>query len=643
MEEGYRMARRAGPRGGSGAFAWNLAAVASAAGAGSVLAIAWLAGFGCNSGAGHPPELSAADASWFDVTTAPDTWVAPVAPPAVSITLANGSPAAAVSFGDNGFVPCGSAATSVPVSIANTGGQPLMWSAQISAGSMHYSVSPTSGTVAPGETSGFQIVPAPIPSPSAVTPDLYGGIITITTNAPNDTSHVIELHQTARGAIINSTLGTTKDFGGVFVQQTAAYQFSLTNTGNVPAEIEIKTGSPVFGVVAPDEAGSFPIVLGANGTAAPQVTFTPAATQSYTDTLVLSIAADANTPLCGPLPPNVTLTGSGTNTVRISTSTVDFGLTDCKTTAPARSLTITASGQGINYTTALTKGANTPYTISPASGFVAAQGMATITVTAKPIPYPATTTPNGFGDTLTITTDLPGDAAHVVSLNQTARGAVLQFSPLTITTRDSATGHYSFANFTVQNTGNYEGTFALGDGVDGGAGVVTNINAPAGTWSSNLVGGNLLGGSSVMGTLTVKAPPQTTCGGGGPYACGTGTCTARTCPVGANCGTIDDGCGTILTCGPTTCPTADGAPQVCGGGGGPNICGPATCTPSGTCSGKCGGPVSDGCGSTITCPGSCPGTQYLGKITLSIQPNPDNMPTILCADAPPDLLLSDEN
>jgi hypothetical protein len=41
--------------------------------------------------------------------------------------------------------------------------------------------------------------------------------------------------------------------------------------------------------------------------------------------------------------------------------------------------------------------------------------------------------------------------------------------------------------------------------------------------------------------------------------------------------------------------------------------------------------------------GKCSSTQFLGKITLNIEPNPDGLPTILCADAPPDLLLSDEN
>ena len=154
----------------------------------------------------------------------------------------------------------------------------------------------------------------------------------------------------------------------------------------------------------------------------------------------------------------------------------------------------------------------------------------------------------GFGDVLTISTDIPGDSPHPVTLTQTARGAILQFDPLTIATHDSMANHFSFVNFSVLNAGNGEGTFQLGDGVAAGTGVVTNIAAPAGTWTSNLAGGNLIGGASSQGSLTVKGPLPTTCGGGGAYTCGTAKCTtAVSCStVGGNCGTMDDGCGEHL-------------------------------------------------------------------------------------------------
>ena len=314
----------------------------------------------------------------------------------MSITTVDGGAVSAISFGENGLVNCGSSATSAPVTITNTGGGPLMWSAVVST--MNYMLAPAMGTIDVGQSGTLQIIPNPIPSVSAVTTDLYGGVVTITTNATNDTTHVIQLHQTARGAIITSTLNAMFSFGSVYVQQTASSQFSLTNTGNVSASIALSTGSAAFGVVAPG-GGTFPIQLGPNGTVAPEVTFTPNATQSYTDTLVLSLVppdGGTPTPSCGPLPPNVTLTGSGNDNVMVNPTTLDFGFTNCGATAAPQTLAITANGQGLTFMTALAKGANTPFTVSPTSGSIAAQGTATLTITPKAIPFPSSTMDNGF-------------------------------------------------------------------------------------------------------------------------------------------------------------------------------------------------------------------------------------------------------
>jgi hypothetical protein len=78
-------------------------------------------------------------------------------------------------------------------------------------------------------------------------------------------------------------------------------------------------------------------------------------------------------------------------------------------------------------------------------------------------------------------------------------------------------------------------------------------------------------------------------------------CTPTTCAgAGAECGTIDDGCGGHPDCGECS------GPETCGGGqpGVPNICG---CTPepdTTTCAGKCG-PVTNNCGQEIDCTALC--------------------------------------
>lgn len=84
-------------------------------------------------------------------------------------------------------------------------------------------------------------------------------------------------------------------------------------------------------------------------------------------------------------------------------------------------------------------------------------------------------------------------------------------------------------------------------------------------------------------------------------------CTPTTCAdEGANCGSIPDGCGATLECGTCT------APETCGGGGTPNVCGEGTCTPT-TCAdegAECG-MISDGCSDTLDC-GTCTAPESCG-------------------------------
>lgn len=83
-------------------------------------------------------------------------------------------------------------------------------------------------------------------------------------------------------------------------------------------------------------------------------------------------------------------------------------------------------------------------------------------------------------------------------------------------------------------------------------------------------------------------------------------CMPSTCvQLGAECGTVKDGCGGALECG--TCPTG----KTCGGSA-PNRCGDAACAPK-TCAqvGASCGQVSDGCASLLDC-GSCAAPESCG-------------------------------
>ncbi len=112
-----------------------------------------------------------------------------------------------------------------------------------------------------------------------------------------------------------------------------------------------------------------------------------------------------------------------------------------------------------------------------------------------------------------------------------------------------------------------------------------------------------------------QCPSGQTCGGGGPYQCGTGECTPKTClQLDAACGLAADQCGDTLDCGLCT------PPDSCGGSGVENQCGctPATCVERNA---ECG-TTSDGCGGVLPC-GTCP----TGKICGGDAPN-------RCGDAP---------
>lgn len=89
-----------------------------------------------------------------------------------------------------------------------------------------------------------------------------------------------------------------------------------------------------------------------------------------------------------------------------------------------------------------------------------------------------------------------------------------------------------------------------------------------------------------------------TCGGAGANRCGSDTCEPKDCgQLNATCGTLSDGCSGTVECG--TCQ----APQTCGGAGTANQCGctKTTCSAAGA---QCGS-IDDACGGQTDC-GKCP-------------------------------------
>jgi alpha-tubulin suppressor-like RCC1 family protein len=121
--------------------------------------------------------------------------------------------------------------------------------------------------------------------------------------------------------------------------------------------------------------------------------------------------------------------GDGDNNVDVVVSEIDFGGTDCGTTAIPRVLTITNnSPNSFNFNTGLALGAESPYEVIPANGAVLARSQLTVMIYSKPIPQDSEITDNLYGDTLTVTTDKDGDKPHTVAIKQTAQGAIFEAS-----------------------------------------------------------------------------------------------------------------------------------------------------------------------------------------------------------------------
>ena len=101
--------------------------------------------------------------------------------------------------------------------------------------------------VAGNSFSELTVMPKMMPSTSAVSPNLYGDTLTITTNAPGDDPHTVDLLMTAHGAILEQSTGAM-DFGSVLASAPATSTFTVSNSGNAPATVSYTTKPAAFSV-----------------------------------------------------------------------------------------------------------------------------------------------------------------------------------------------------------------------------------------------------------------------------------------------------------------------------------------------------------------------------------------------------------
>jgi hypothetical protein len=386
-----------------------------------------------------------------------DVLCAPLPPPlALAGIGTNGSVAyspASLAFGNT---PCGQTAAAQDITFTNAGNQDYTITPTLGMGTTSpytLTMNPPTGVVAhDGGTLTLTVTPAAIPGTSAV-PGNYNDILTVATTVSGDEPHQIQLTQNAYGVILGLST-TTLAFPDTTINQQRAFSLALTNSGNAPAPVSFTvSGSPVF---------TFdPMFMALPGTSTPNAYFLPTSTTTYSATAMMNVAA--GTPICQPLPGMLTLSGTGIpgSTVTVTPDPLNFGRVNCGSTAAPQTVTIqNLGGTALNWTARLanTNGAN--FTLSPASGSIPANMSGTFQVVPNAIAVGGSTTtaPNGFGDTLTVETDRGGDSPHIVSILESAQGAILSFNPSTVTANRLGT---TSANFRVENAGNVSAPVTL--------------------------------------------------------------------------------------------------------------------------------------------------------------------------------------
>ncbi len=461
---------------------------------------------------------------------------------------------------DFGLTPCGQQATQALVTIQNTASSgSITWTASFLSGSAYYHLSQTTGPVNAQSSGSFTITPVAIPglpAGSPVTPDFYAATLQVSTGTGTQ-PQLIQLHQTAQGVILTSsgngaTNFTALNFGGVSVNQTATTQFTITNTGNVAVDgVQLANANPVFAVNPNDVSqdggvGSpqmlvFDLAPHESLAPAPEMTFTPTTVGAASDTAIYTLPA--GTVLCAPAPPNFALSGTGLTGIAVSPTSLNFGLVPCGVSVGQGSLNpganegaagqlVSINNKGVASTFTATFGHAPPnYTLwlqtspPPQASYTLIQvntaeplpagAITQLLVVPNTIQVPASTTPNSFGDTLTISTTSVGDVAHNISISETAKGAFLAFTPLSIkdtySTPDYALGATVTQNFSFTNSGNVTADFYMTLTMNQG-----NDSSPLETYPFEVQPCQAYSVSSPFPNQC--APPGSCSGAAGPYS-----------------------------------------------------------------------------------------------------------------------------
>jgi hypothetical protein len=380
---------------------------------------------------------------------------------------------------------CGGAAVSASLVVTNGGGQTLtVASATGTQGNGPFSVSPGLVNISPG-ASATLTVSASVTAQAVAGIPLAGSLV-LTTNDPDQPHASVPLSVTPFGATLAWASGAAANFGLAHLTQLdTPIGLSLVNRGNVPASVFLGSASDPQFSLSPLGAQAVP----SGGSLSLVADFLPQLLGAVSATVPVTVSG----PVCGALPASISLSGSG-GAGAISgwpTGLLDFGANPCGGVAAlTQGFTLVNSGTFDVHLTSASFSGGVGYAHDVTQGeTIPAGGSLTVHVTPPAIPFPSPV-PGLFADTLSIGTDEPGDPVHLVSVTESALGAILALD----TSSSASFGAFggipllssTSQSFSVRNTGNAPSSVTLGAG--GAFGLsTTSFVVPAGGAQSDAV------------------------------------------------------------------------------------------------------------------------------------------------------------
>lgn len=374
---------------------------------------------------------------------------------------------------DFGTTNCGNQAGAQTVQITNAGANAFTVNTLAfdkgSGGPFTVAINPTNGVVNAQGTLTMTITPKIISNTAgSIEANFYGDVLKFKTTAGGGTDHAITLLQSARGAIVTRTPSPLA-FGTVGRGNTSTLPITYRNDGNVAIGLSVAqaTQPTIFDRQAADAT----INLAANGGTSPvDITFTPPVTNGAVPNDTINISrVDANVPLCIALPAT-TLTGtSGAPSVTASPTSQALGNVSCGTGGGDKQIVFTNNGAAGTFTAAIRT--NTQYfSVTPASGNIAAGASVTITVAGKPM-----TNLTGMGtisDTIDFAVNgdvfgVPTPRTTTASVSMQPQGAFVQWQNSgdgnisSVTFSNTKVNLTSSVNVKLKNSGNVNTTFGL--------------------------------------------------------------------------------------------------------------------------------------------------------------------------------------